>query len=123
MSLQGGRKRVKRSGEPEILYNVYKFMKTESEVGISSDMTKAELYDLIKMHKPQYETFATDCLLAEHGHTVIRLPPYHPDLNPTEKIWGIVKARIAAKNVTFKLGDVQQLAEQHFALIHDLLCC
>jgi len=26
----------------------------------SSDMTKAELYGLIKMHKPQYETFAID---------------------------------------------------------------
>jgi transposase len=35
--------------------------------------------------------------------TVLRLPTYHPDLNPIEKIWGIVKARIAAKNVTFKL--------------------
>jgi hypothetical protein len=62
------------------------------------------------MNKPQYESFATDCLHAEHGHTVIRLPPYHPDLNPIDKIWGIVKARIAAKNVTFKLGDVQQMA-------------
>ena len=30
MSLQGGKKRVKRSGEREIVYNVYKFMKTES---------------------------------------------------------------------------------------------
>jgi len=66
------------------------------------DMAKAELYDLIKMHKLQYETFAIDCLLAEYGHTVIRLPPYHPDLNPIEKIWGIVKTRIAAKNVTFQ---------------------
>jgi len=27
----------------------------------SSDMTKAELYDLIKMHKPQYETLAIVC--------------------------------------------------------------
>ena len=35
----------------------------------SSDMTKADLYDLIKMHKAQYETFAIDCLLTEHGHT------------------------------------------------------
>ena len=35
----------------------------------SFDMTKAELYDLIKMHKPQYETFAIDCLLTKHGHT------------------------------------------------------
>ena len=80
-------------------------------------MTKAELYDLIKMNKPQYESFATDCLLAEHGHTVIRLPLYHPDLNPIEKIWGIVKAIIAAENVTFKLRDVQQLVEQNFATV------
>jgi len=80
-------------------------------------MTKAELYDRIKMHKPQYETFAIDCLLADHGHTVIRLPPYHPDLNPTEKIWGIVKTGIAAINVTFKLRDVQQLAEQNFVAV------
>jgi hypothetical protein len=27
----------------------------------SSDITKVELYDFIKMHKPQYETFSTDC--------------------------------------------------------------
>jgi hypothetical protein len=52
-------------------------------------MTKAELYDLIKMHKPQYETFAIDCMLAEHGHTVIRLPPYNLDLNPIEKKYGV----------------------------------
>ena len=83
----------------------------------SSNMTKAELYDLIKVHKPQYETFAIDRLLADHGHTVLRLPPYHPDLNLIEKIWGIVKTRIAAKNVTFKLQDVQQLAEQNFAAV------
>ena len=50
----------------------------------SSDMTKAELYDLIKMNKPQYESFATDCLLAEHAHTMIRLPPHHLDLNPIQ---------------------------------------
>jgi transposase len=61
-------------------------------------MTKAELCDLIKMSKPQYETSAIDCLLAENGHTVLRLPHYHPDLNPIEKkIRGIVKTRIAAK--------------------------
>jgi len=76
-------------------------------VRYSSDMTKAELYELVKMHKPQNETFAIDCLLAEHGHTVIRLPLYHSALNPIEKIWGVVKTRIAAKNVTFKLQDGQ----------------
>jgi transposase len=43
--------------------------------------------------------------------------PHHPDLNPIEKIWDVVKTRIAAKNVTFKLRNVQQLAEQNFAAI------
>jgi hypothetical protein len=52
----------------------------------SSDMTTVEVYDLIKMHKQQYETFVIDGLLAKHAHMVIRLPPYHPDLNPKEKI-------------------------------------
>jgi transposase len=35
--------------------------------------------------------------------TVIRLPTHYPDVNPIEKIWGIAKTRIAAKNVIFKL--------------------
>jgi len=83
----------------------------------SSDMTKAELYHLIKIHKPQYETSTIDRFLTDHGHTVLRLLPYHPDLNPTQQIWGIVKTRIAAENVTFKLQDVQQLTEQNFAAV------
>ena len=32
-------------------------------------------------------------------------------------MWGILKTRIATKNVTFKLRDVQQLAEQNFAAV------
>ena len=42
MSLRGREKRIKRSGEREILYNVYKFMKTESEVGIAIPLSKVQ---------------------------------------------------------------------------------
>jgi len=42
MSLQGGKKRVKRSGEREIAYNVYKCIKTESEVGITITLSKVQ---------------------------------------------------------------------------------
>jgi len=42
MSLKGRKKRVKRSGEREIVYNVYKFMKTESEVGIAIPLSKVQ---------------------------------------------------------------------------------
>jgi hypothetical protein len=42
MSLQVGKKRVKRSGEREIVYNVYKFIKTESEVDITIPLSKVQ---------------------------------------------------------------------------------
>jgi hypothetical protein len=51
------------------------------DIWYSSGMTKLDLYDLTKMHKSQYETSAIDCLLADHRHTVTKLPSYHPDLN------------------------------------------
>jgi hypothetical protein len=43
MSLQGGKNRVENCGEREIFYNVYKFMKTESEVAITNVCTKSIL--------------------------------------------------------------------------------
>jgi len=42
MLLHGGKKRVKRSGERAIVYNVHKFMKTESEVGITFPLSKVQ---------------------------------------------------------------------------------
>ena len=46
----------------------------------------------------------------EAGHTVLCLPPYHCDLNLIELIWSQLKRYVAANNVTFKLPDVQKLA-------------
>ena len=42
MLLQGGKKRVKMSGERQIVYNVYRGMKTESEVGITIPLSKVQ---------------------------------------------------------------------------------
>jgi hypothetical protein len=42
MSLQGGKKRVKSSGECEIVYNVHKFMQTVFQVGINPSFKSAE---------------------------------------------------------------------------------
>ncbi|WP_446892818.1 transposase [Acinetobacter sp. NS4_7] len=30
--------------------------------------------------------------LTKHGHQILWLPPYSPDLNPIEKMWAWVKA-------------------------------
>jgi hypothetical protein len=42
ISLQGGKKRVKMGGGREIVYNLNKFVKTESEVGITISLSKVQ---------------------------------------------------------------------------------
>jgi len=43
MSLQSRKKQVKRNGEREIVYNVHKFMKSESVVGITIPLPKVQM--------------------------------------------------------------------------------
>jgi len=45
MSLQDGKKRVKRRGERETVYNMHRFMKTESEVSITILISKVQKRD------------------------------------------------------------------------------
>jgi len=42
LSFQGRKKRVKRRDEREMVYNVHKFMKTESEVSITIPLSKVQ---------------------------------------------------------------------------------
>lgn len=75
------------------------------------------MYNLITLHKPAYARYSIDAIFARYGHKVLRLPPYHPKLNPIGNIWAIVKNWVATKNVIFKLDNVEKLAREKFALI------
>jgi transposase len=82
----------------------------EKQLPTDPKLTKPELYSIIKDHKSQHRTYKLDLLMASYGHKVLRLPSYHPELNPIEKIWASVKNWVAVHNTTFKLKDVEQLA-------------
>ncbi|GJQ79682.1 hypothetical protein Trydic_g20622 [Trypoxylus dichotomus] len=86
-------------------------------IAYDRNYTKAELCAVIKRNKPPYTQYEINAILARHGHTVLRLPPRHPELNPIERIWGIVKNRVALKNVTRKLEDVERIAREEFAMV------
>lgn len=72
-------------------------------------MIKAQLYTLIQRNKPRNIRHVIDELANEHGHHVLRLPPYHCELNPIELIWAQIKGDIARNNKTFKMKDVHEL--------------
>ena len=96
--------------------NMQKWL-NERSIHFESTETKPELYSKIQLHKPTRKVYVIDTLLAKHGHSVLRLPPYHPELNPIEKIWALLKNHVAACNTTFKLDDVKKLAVDKF---HDI---
>ncbi|KAF8778172.1 hypothetical protein HNY73_014920 [Argiope bruennichi] len=66
-------------------------------------MRKAELFSLIDSNRPKKLVYKIDNLIEKEGHEVIRLPPYHCDLNAIEFVWSSVKRIIKERNVT---GDL-----------------
>uniref|UniRef100_A0A0B7BNV4 Tc1-like transposase DDE domain-containing protein n=1 Tax=Arion vulgaris TaxID=1028688 RepID=A0A0B7BNV4_9EUPU len=77
---------------------------------------KTELLQLVRQTKKS-KIFIIDKVIAEHGHTSLRLPPYHSHLNPIELVWAAVKGQVAAVNKTFKLRDVKVLTRDALAKI------
>lgn len=76
------------------------------------DMLKAELYELCCRLAPEPE-FAIDLIASKKGHTIVRTPPYHPELQPIETCWAIVKGHVAAHN-DFTMAKVNELVEEGF---------
>ena len=77
---------------------------------------RPQLLALAKANKPEL-TYVIDTLVQTHGHKVLRLPPYHPDLNPIELIWAQVKKMVSARNFTYRLNDVLEITNNVFTLI------
>jgi len=83
---------------------------TENGVEFASFETLSELRERLKLLKPKDKRYELDEIALEMGHEVIRLPPYHCQYNPIELIWAQVKGEIANKNNSFKITDVENLA-------------
>nr|XP_031841206.1 uncharacterized protein LOC116430775 [Nomia melanderi] len=65
---------------------------------------KSKLMKNIKVKlSPKDSSF--DKLLQSHGHEVLRLPPYHPDLNPIELVWGDIKNKVDKECLSAKLKE------------------
>ncbi|KAI8421740.1 hypothetical protein MSG28_002580 [Choristoneura fumiferana] len=76
---------------------------------------KAQL--LSKFDKEKYKTKYVDDYAASKGVTVLRLPPYHCELNPIELIWAQVKSFVGRKNKTFTMAEIKILLKEGLARI------
>ena len=67
---------------------------TRNNIPWTPDMLKPELYELCKKCAPAPE-YRLDQLAEASGHSLLRTPQYHPELQPIETCWGIVKNYMA----------------------------
>ena len=77
-------------------------------IPVRDDCLKAELVEMLKRMAPT-PTYAIDVVAEEAGHSVLRTPPYHPELQPIETCWAIVKNHVARSGDFTMAGLVKEL--------------
>ena len=90
---------------------------TTHQLPWTDDMVKVELYRLVKENRQRFLKYKIDTLAEQSGHQVLRLPPYHCQLNPIEMVWTQVKNYVAANNKTFKMADVELTVQEAFSAV------
>jgi transposase len=92
----------------------------ENKIPCDESSLKAELVAALKTLNP-VPVYEVDEIAKRNGHEVIRTPPYHPELQPIELCWGIVKNHIA-RNCDFTLSNLNHQLEDGFAKVDAETC-
>ena len=84
---------------------------THHNIQFPEKALKRKLLELIKAAHPE-ERYAIDEIAKTFGHEIVRLPPYHCELNPIEMAWAQVKK---TNNSKFTLSHVKDLTYEGFS--------
>ena len=87
---------------------------TSNGIQFPEKALKCELYSLI-VSSNSVTVYVIDEIAKAAGHEVVRLPPYHCELNPIEMAWAQVKGHIRVHNTKFTLTHVKELTFDGFA--------
>ncbi len=92
----------------------------QNRIYCRDDCLKPELVEILKKLAPQ-PSFAVDEIARSCGHEVIRTPPYHPELQPIETCWGVVKNHIA-RHSDFTMKNLIEQLDAGFAKVTSKTC-
>ena len=93
---------------------------SNNEIPWTQDMLKSELFDLCSRFAAKPE-FLIDRIAHKAGHSILRTPPYHPELQPIEICWAVVKNYVAQHN-DFTMDKVYTLLDEGFANVTNKTC-
>lgn len=101
---------VKLDPAPKVSWKKHEIIQwlEDKNVVVDRKMVKLELMRMVKEIRTT-DKYVIDEKAMESNKIVLRLPPYHCELNPIELAWSVVKNHVKQNNTSFKLNDVRQL--------------
>ncbi|MCP5101374.1 MAG: hypothetical protein GY943_37990 [Chloroflexi bacterium] len=84
------------------------------------DMLKSELYEQCVKHAPTPD-FKLNHLAVAQGHKILRTPQYHPELQPIESCWAVVK-NYMADMCDFTMSGMRKRLPEAFAKVSASTC-
>ncbi len=88
--------------------DMIRWLQTQGIVVDGSQYLKCELLEMVRRLRVK-EKYAVDEMAAKSGRTVLRLPPYHGELNAIEYVWADIRNYVAKNNKTFSLKENKEL--------------
>lgn len=91
-----------------------------NDIPCRDDCLKVELINILNKIAPK-PTYVIDEIAERNGHKVLRTPPYHPELQPIEICWGLVKNEVA-RNCNFTMENLEKQLEEAFSKVTAETC-
>lgn len=91
-----------------------------NKIPCKDDCLKVELVEILRKMAPE-PTYEIDVIARQNGHEVIRTPPYHPELQPIETCWAILKNEVA-RHCDFTLDNLMIQLENAFQKVTAKTC-
>jgi len=92
----------------------------QNKIYCRDDCLKPELVEILKKLAPE-PLYTIDEIARSHGHEVMRTPPYHPELQPIETCWGVVKNYVA-RNCDFTMNNLIEQLDSGFDKVTAKTC-
>jgi transposase/ribosomal protein L19E len=92
----------------------------QNNIPLREDCLKVEMVEVLNKIAPS-PTYILDELAAKHGHELLRTPPYHPELQPIETCWGVMKNHVA-RTCDFTMANLVSQLEDAFSSVTAKTC-
>jgi transposase len=86
-------------------------------IPFGEDLLKKGLMHIVDSERSKYDGYKIDEMAKAMGHSVLRLPPYHCELNPVEFVLAQIKHNVSVNNTRFKINLMDKLIHEGFGRV------